>query len=344
MISKKYKLKTALYELTLRCNLYCIHCGSSAGSQRKEELNTEQWNILTTQLAGMGCERIALLGGEPFLRNDWFEISKNINEFNMKVIYITNGLVIDEKIVEKLRHIDPYVVAVSLDGSSAKTHDKIRGVNGSFEKSKNAVLLLQEADVPTTIITTINKMNFKELPIMREWVKNKGITWQLQITIPIGRFQKELMISKDEFYAAALFIAAIKKTYRLSELPIIGAHSFGYFSKVLPTYAILPHWDGCQAGITSVGIQSDGGVKGCLSLPEEYVQGNIKEKSLEEIWNAPEFCSYMRNFNREELNGCCRNCKYGKKCKGGCLSVSIALTGRKHGDPYCLSAIEKQLS
>ncbi len=341
MISKKYHITTALYEITLRCNMKCIHCGSSAGEQRKEELLTNQWNDLTTQFAEMGCKRIALLGGEPFLRNDWFEISEHIKENNMKVIYVTNGFLLNEKTIEKLRYIDPYVVGISIDGASAKTHDKIRGLHGSFEKSTNAIQQLKKAGIPTSVITTISTMNFNELPEIRDWIKNKGITWQLQIAIPIGRFQKELMISKENFYAVGLFIAALRRTYSLCELPIIGAHSLGYFSRVLPNSAILPNWNGCQAGISSVGIQSDGGVKGCLSLPENYIQGNIKEKSIQEIWNGPDFCSYMRCFNIENLQGNCRKCTYGKKCKGGCLAASIGITGDAFYDPYCFYAIEE---
>jgi radical SAM protein with 4Fe4S-binding SPASM domain len=332
---------TALYELTLKCNMKCIHCGSSAGKERKEELTTEEWNSVTDQLANVGCKRIALLGGEPFLRKDWYELSKNVLDNNMKVIYITNGYLLDGKKVEKIRKINPFVVGVSLDGSNANTHDRIRGINGSFDKSRNALLMLSKNNIPSTAVTTINKLNFKELPHIREWLLNRGITWQLQIAIPIGRFRKELMLSKEEFYSAALFIAATRRKYRIKELPIMGAHSFGYYSKVLPNHAILPNWNGCQAGITAIAIQSNGGVKGCLSLPEEFVEANIKEKRLKEIWEDPNFCSFMRSFNKQNLNGECKECKYGKKCKGGCMAASVSLTGEKFSNPYCFKLIEE---
>ena len=93
-----------------------------------------------------------------------------------------------------------------------------------------------------------------------------------------------------------MFIAASREKYSIKELPIVGAHSFGYNSKVLPNINIIPCWKGCQAGISAVGIQSNGGVKGCLSLPEEFIEGNIREKNLEEIWNDSSFCSYNREF------------------------------------------------
>jgi radical SAM protein with 4Fe4S-binding SPASM domain len=159
---------------------------------------------------------------------------------------------------------------------------------------------------------------------------------------PVGRFQKSLMLSKDEFYSAALFIASMRKNYSVKELPIIGAHNFGYYSQILPNLQLLP-WIGCQAGITAMGIQSDGGIQGCLSLPDIFIEGNIREKNIIDIWNAPSSFSYNRNFSKNNLNGDCKNCKYGKRCRGGCLTVSTSLTGKKHSDPYCLRLIEQKM-
>lgn len=338
---KSYAPKSALYELTLRCNMRCTHCGSSAGEKRQDELTTDQWNQVTKQLVLLGCKKIALLGGEPFLRKDWFEISETVKEYGLKLLFISNGLLINEKTVEKLRKLDPYAVAISVDGATPATHDSIRKVNGSFERCQEALKLLIDTNLPTTVITTVNKKNFKELPEIRSWLLNKGIAWQLQMAVPIGRFQKDFMISKEDFYATAMFIASTRRNYSIKEIPIVGAHCFGYYSKILPNYAIMPNWKGCQAGITAIGIQSDGRVKGCLSLPQEFVQGNVKEKRLSEIWNDPEFCAYTRNFTAENLNGDCKDCKYGKKCKGGCLAASVSLTGNKFSDPYCFKLIEE---
>jgi radical SAM protein with 4Fe4S-binding SPASM domain len=341
---KKYVPKTALYELTLGCNMKCIHCGSSAGNKRKNELNTMQWNSVTEQLVLLGCKKIALLGGEPFLRKDWYEISKNIKEYKLKLLFISNGFLLNKKIIEKIRMLEPYAVAISIDGSNRKTHDLIRGIKGSFERCIKTLEMLKDANIPTTVITTVNCINFNELPELRSWLLNKEIAWQLQMSIPIGRFKKKFLLSKEEFYALALFIASTRRNYRIKELPIIGAHCFGYYSKILPNYAIMPNWKGCQAGISSIGIQSDGGVKGCLSLPEEFVQGNVTKKKLFDIWKDQEFCSFTREFQTERLNGDCVDCKYGKKCKGGCLATSLGLTNKMFSDPYCFKLIEENQS
>jgi len=174
MFSKKYEPRIGLYELTLRCNMRCIHCGSSAGEKRTDELTTKEWNNVTKQLADLNCKEITLLGGEPFLRKDWYEISKEINNYGLKITIMSNGLLINEKTIEKLVKIQPKVVSVSIDGSNSKTHDKIRQVKGSFDKSMQVIDNLKKAGITTTVVTSINKLNFKELPELKEMLRNKG--------------------------------------------------------------------------------------------------------------------------------------------------------------------------
>jgi len=342
MFKERYIPYYALFELTLKCNMRCLHCGSSAGNRRVKELSTEEWKGVIKELSDMECKLVTLLGGEPFIRRDWFEISKEIKDRGMDLTIISNGLLINERLVSKLRTLEPYTIAISLDGGTEKTHDYIRQVNGSFKQVMKALELLRSADINTSVITTLSKMNFKELPKIRELLVGRNIAWQIQIASIVGRFQKEQMLSKEEFYSAGLFIATSREKYSIDELPVTGAHCFGYHSRILPNVNIAP-WKGCPAGLFTVGIQSDGGVKGCLSLSDDFIEGNIRKISLHELWNNPNFASYNRNFKKHDLNGDCAKCRFGKSCRGGCLSVSTSVTGKPHADPYCFRIIEKSL-
>jgi len=341
MFRKKVFPYSTVVELTLKCNMKCIHCGSSAGEDRKNELSFDEWVKVLSDLAELECELVTLMGGEPFLRKEWYEIAEKVKDFGMKVAFISNGFCIDDKIISNMRKIEPYTVAISMDGATSETHDSIRKVKGSFEKCQEVLKSLRSADLPTTVVTTVHKQNFKELPKMREFLLNKNIAWQIQIADPIGRFPKSLHLSLEEFYSVALFIASTRQKYSLKEMPITGAHCIGYNSRMLPNITLSTRWTGCQAGLTVLGIQSDGGVKGCLSLPNSFVEGNVRAKSLIEIWSDPEFCIYTRQFKAENLNGDCKDCKFGKSCKGGCNAVSTSLTGKTHSDPFCLYLIEK---
>lgn len=343
MFKRKYILDTSLLEITLQCNMKCIHCGSSAGYKRESELSTNEWINVCEQLADLGCRRIALLGGEPFLRKDWFIIAQKIRDFDINLVIMSNGLCINKEIIDLLRKLEPYTVSISIDGANPETHDSIRGVKGSFKKCKESLESLRRAGISTSVVTTLHKSNIKELPAMRDFLLNTGTAWQLQMAVPIGRFSKDLLLSKEEFYASAMFIATTRTQYSFKEMPIIGADPIGYHSTMLPNTGLSP-WKGCMAGINHLDIQSDGEIKGCLALPDEFIEGNIKNIDLSQIWNNPDAFSYNRKFKIEELKNECVGCKYGKTCKGGCLSVSTSVTGEKHDDPYCLRLIEKSFA
>jgi len=334
---------TVAWELTLTCNMRCMHCGSSAGDTRGHELTTPEALDLCSQLQELHTKYINLTGGEALLRKDWNVIGKEIKDRGMNVSVLSNGLALNEKIIAELRSVGVYAIAISLDGGTPQTHDCIRGVPGSFEKCLQGLEALTSEGLPTTVITTVHKGNIQELPLIRDRILGKAKAWQIQIAVPIGRFPKEFILSKEEFYAVALFIAAMKKRYSVKELAVMGAHSIGYHSQLIRNTMVSPVWKGCQAGISVLGIQSNGDIKGCLSLPDSFIEGNIRQRQVADIWNDPHAFPYSRSCSESDLKDQCASCRFGRTCKGGCTTVSASLTGAAHNDPYCLFCLENQM-
>jgi radical SAM protein with 4Fe4S-binding SPASM domain len=332
-----YKLKCAVWEFTLKCNLRCSHCGSSAGIPRKDELTTKECYGLCEELSELGCEDVSLMGGEPFLRNDWISVGECIKDLGMNLNFVSNGTILD-KYINNIYQLKPKVVGISIDGTK-EIHESIRG-KGTFEKAIKSIDLLRDKGIQTTVITTVSKLNFKDLPKLKDLFLKKNINWQIQIAMPFGNFQKDLMLTREEFYATALFIAKERINNRFEDLPVIGAHCFGYYSKILPGCK----WDGCSAGVTAIGITSDGGIVGCLSMGNNrFIEANIRKKSLKNIWENPNNFAYNRKFDKSQLGENCINCKYGVKCQGGCNANSYTTTGIFHNNPYCFYNIEKNL-
>ncbi|MFW9978113.1 MAG: radical SAM protein [Candidatus Thorarchaeota archaeon] len=332
----------AVWETTLRCNLQCIHCGSAAGTARPDELSTEESLDLCKQLKGIDCGGIAMMGGEPLVRSDWLTIAKEIKRLGMSLSLITNGYRIPESTFESIEEIKPELVTVSLDGASPKTHDLIRGVNGSFSHAVSSLERFTEMGLPTGAITTVHKLNLSDLKGIRQILMGKGIAWQVQIATPFGRLSRDKVLSKEEYYSVAMFVASSQNEFTHEQLMVAGAHDMGYFSEFLPSVQLAP-WSGCQAGISTLGIQSDGGIRGCLSLPESFNEGNIRDRHLKDIWYDDLFCSYSRQVGEEDIRGNCRKCNHRTICKGGCSAVSLSLYGELHQDPYCLRLIEREL-
>ena len=331
------RLDCAVWETTLACNLHCSHCGSSAGTARENELSTKECFSLCEELAELDCRDVSLMGGEPFMRKDWYSLGRCVKDLGMGLCLVSNGIVLKDHIKE-LGRLEPKVVGISLDGMK-KVHESIRG-KGTFDRTIGAVDLLLANGIQTTVITTVSKLNFDDLPKMAKLLKGKGCNWQVQVAMPFGNFKEEMLISEEDYYASAMFIAKERMDNRFEDLPVIGAHCYGYHSKVLPGC----QWSGCTAGIRSMGITSDGGIVGCLSMGNDrFIEGNVRERSLKDIWTDPGSFAYNRRFGRSSLGKNCRDCKHGESCKGGCDSVSYVLTGEFHNDPYCFLRIEKEV-
>ncbi|MGV0103182.1 hypothetical protein NSTCB13_01763 [Nostoc sp. DSM 114160] len=116
----------AVWEITLKCNLACSHCGSRAGHERAKELSPEEALDLVKQMAEVGIKEVTLIGGEAFLRPDWLEIAKAINEAGMLCGMTTGGYGISLETAQKMKEAGIRTVSVSIDGLEV-THDPPAG-------------------------------------------------------------------------------------------------------------------------------------------------------------------------------------------------------------------------
>jgi len=341
-MKNKYIPWQVVWELTLKCNLNCLHCGSSAGKPRENELTYEEGIRLIEDLKKIDAKEVCFMGGEPFLRTDWYDLGKKVKDLDMDLLFISNGFCVNQKIIDKLVTLNPYAVAVSLDGGTAKTHDYIRGRKGSFKKVKEYISMAKSADLPVSVITTVSKINYHEMSILRDYILGLDhVAWQIQMAAPEGRFSRDFALSKEEFYELGLFIAEMQDKYSKEELPVIGAHCFGYYSNNIPCLGLYPEWRGCQAGLSILSIKSNGDVLGCLSTQNYSIEGNVREKSIVDIWNDPESFRYNRKFKIDQLGENCKDCEHNLVCKGGCMGMSISFTGKPYNDPYCFKRIEE---
>lgn len=331
-------------ELTRKCNLKCVHCGSTSGNPLPDELDTETFEGLFRDLKTLGCREICLLGGEPFVRPDWFDIAKYINVNGMAVLFITNGYNFSTQILNKLKKLDSVArIGVSLDSAHPEEHDMIRGRKGSFDRAWQAAQMLRDAGFETGIITTLSKFNIIRFGDLKDKLHKQQLTWQIQIASPHGeRFDRSHMLSLAEFYETGRTISYWRNTIPIADLPVCGSHDIGYFSTQFSNYSELPDWHGCGAGLYTLGIMSDGGVKGCLCQNDDFVEGNIREQSIIDIWRDADRFARNRKFHAGLLEGDCKDCPHGTECRAGCSNLSYNLTGSTYNNPYCLYGIERR--
>lgn len=333
------------WEITLACNLRCGHCGSRAGAAREDELNTDEALDLCDQLAELGCQHVSLAGGEPTLRADWDAIVARLVGRGVRASLVSNGMTWDAALTAHAKRLGVYRVGFSLDGLEA-THDCARRVQQGHEKVLAAIRHCTAAEIETVAITTVTRHNVDELEQIHAELGEAGATlWQVQLGVPQGNLAEdpEAIVGQDEIVALLPRLAAIKRSGRRPQP--YPADNVGYYSpeeeELRAPGKRLPFWVGCRAGLEVLGIESNGNVKGCLSLPSElngrtdYIEGNLRERSLAEIWNDPNAFAYNRQFDKSMLHGACRDCAWGEICRGGCTWTSTAHHGQSHRFSQC---------
>ncbi|HLP48640.1 MAG TPA: radical SAM protein [Candidatus Kapabacteria bacterium] len=336
--------KFCVWEITFKCNMRCLHCASAVneGWSRGEELTLEESLHLCDELSALGCEEVTLSGGEALLRKDWIHIARYLMKLGIRTALISNGFVIDREVAYDIKEAGIYLVALSLDGME-KTHDYIRHCKGSFARVCRAVSYLKASGLRVNFVTHANRENFPELPAIEELAISLGIdVWRIQLGAPLGRLEQhpELVLKPDDLPALADFIVAAKQRKKVT---ISVGDNIGYFSSHEPELRNTPireglnFWCGCSAGCLNIGIESNGNVKGCLSLQsDQFVEGNIRTVSLKELWEKKGNFAYTRDFKKEDLHGYCKDCEYGEICRGGCTFTAFSATGSPHNNPYCL--------
>jgi radical SAM protein with 4Fe4S-binding SPASM domain len=331
----------AVWEITLRCDLACRHCGSRAGAARPDELSTEEALDLVRQLAELGTREIALIGGEAYLREDWLELVRAIRARGMLPTMTTGGRGLTAERARAAKEAGLHSVSVSIDGAEA-THDRLRGVRGSYRSAMEAMGHLRAAGVPFGANTQINRLSAGELEGVLEAIAAAGAkSWQLQLTVAMGRAVDEPDVLVQPYDLIDIFPVLDRLAKRAAELRVnlVAGNNVGYFGpheRALRGRRPKGHSTGCGAGRLTMGIEADGTIKGCPSLAtSRWSGGNVRETPLAEIWRRAGALRYTRDRTVADLWGYCATCYYADTCRAGCTWTSDVLFRKPGNNPYC---------
>ncbi|MEM2900149.1 MAG: radical SAM protein [Thermoplasmata archaeon] len=316
--------RSFVFRVTNRCNLRCKYCASNSSFERKkekeDELSISDWESIIEECARLGLRKVALSGGEPFCRNDIFEIISFIRKKGMKVKVNTSGWFINEEVAKRLKSYGVSTVQISVLSSKKELHDKLKGKKGSHERALAAIRNCKKEGLNVLFSTIAIKQNIDDIPNMAKICDELGVYFYVKRYHPAGRAYANLGLapSKEEFRKTILFL----KEYYGEEL----TNSFCKYTRALR--------GSCLAGL-SLCILSDGKVTPCAELP--IVIGDLRKESIKDIWYRAwntDPCVSIRK--REGLNSKCANCKMLDICGGGCRADAYGFTEDIKGeDPYC---------
>ena len=322
LLSEKPKLKNLFWETTLRCNAKCKHCGSRAGENIKleDELTTEEIKKTLQDIANKYDAREILInvtGGEPLLRQDLFEVMEFANNLGYYWGMTTNGILISDEIIEKMKQAGMSTISISLDGLE-ETHDEFRQVKGSYIKIIENIKELKKADFLNylQITTVVNKSNINELEQLYNEIQLLHIdSWRILNMEPIGRTadNKELLLSSNEYKDLLSFIKEKRKKSKF-DITYGCSHFLGMkYEKEVRNQMFF-----CIAGFITASILYNGDIYVCPSVErrKELVQGNVKIDDFIEVWENK--FKWFRNLEKLKCKKC-ENCHDWKYCLGGSL-------------------------
>ncbi len=339
------RISYAVWEITLKCNLACSHCGSRAGHTRQEELSTEEALDMVRQLAEVGIKEVTIIGGEAFLRPDWLEIAKAITDAGMICGMTTGGYGITLDTAKRMRDAGIAVVSVSVDGLEA-THDLLRGRQGSWQWAFKTMSHLKQVGIPFGSNTQINRLSAPEFPQIYERLHDAGFfAWQIQLTVPMGNAadNHEILMQPYELLDIYPMIVKVMERADREGIRVQPGNNIGYYGPYERFFRggdAWSFWQGCGAGLSTLGIEADGKIKGCPSLPTSaYTGGNIRDRSLRDIIEHTEELRFNLGAGTpkgtEHMWGFCKTCEFAELCRGGCSWTAHVFFDNRGNNPYC---------
>jgi radical SAM protein with 4Fe4S-binding SPASM domain len=348
----------AVWEITLRCDHACEHCGSRAGPVRDDELSTAELLDVADALVRLGTREVTLIGGEAYLRSDVYTLVEHLARQGVRVTLQTGGRGLTADRAKRLASAGMAAVGVSVDGT-ATVHDTLRASPGSHAAAMRAIEHARAAGLVVTSNSQVNRLNMHELPAIAAELEAQGVeVWRCQLTAPMGRaadhpewiLQPWMILDVIDSLAAIQASASERARERGASAArafrVTLGNNLGYYGPHEHVLRSRPgvdrYFTGCQAGQYVMGIESDGTVKGCPSLPTApYVGGNVRTLALEEIWASGEAMKFTRERTREELWGFCAGCYYADVCRAGCSFTAHSTLGRRGNNPFCYHRASK---
>jgi mycofactocin radical SAM maturase len=321
------------WEITHQCNLRCVHCLSGSSAELPGELSFNECKSIVDQLATLKVFEINFGGGEPLLKSYFLPLLRYIHTRGIVTCISTNGTVLTDEAVACFTD-NPFInVQVSLDGATPEVNDRLRG-EGTFRRIIEGIERLAGKNIPLSINTVVTSLNFRQLNHLQELAVSYGARLRVSRFRPSGRARESwemLKLSSAQLRELSVWLE--------NDPTILTGDSFFSISQDGRRRLGL---DMCGACKMTCCIDPSGYVFPCAFLQDmQFCGGNLREKTLKEIWdNSPAF----NRFRRLEPESC-RKCSRFDRCHGGCPAVAYFVSrDLNSSDPECLVNWSREIS
>ncbi len=335
------KPRLAGWEITRQCNLTCPHCFSAASKRPHNELTTAEGRDLIEVMARIGVETIGWTGGEPLLRHDLEELTACAVAKGIRCSITTNGILLCKDRAKSIKDSGCYAIQISLDGSTPERNHQIRRASHEdFHKIIAGIHFCQELEMPVYLAVLIGQENLDDAYEMVKLAKREGVK-EVRFCgyTPAGRGKWDSVKERLSFTTRLGDLAEFIEIVQMDDS--ISYYFDPGFGPIPPTY----HFHNCVAGVETFYLKSSGDVYPCTSLLyKQFLIGNVRQRSLEDIWNDPAMPA-MSLAQQGIFDGPCRTCDNLDRCHGACRGAVYAHTGDINGSyPVCMYQLVKNAS
>jgi radical SAM protein with 4Fe4S-binding SPASM domain len=346
------KSPVVFWNITGRCNLACSHCYLGAGERNWEELSTEECCALIDDLGKAGVPLLIISGGEPLVRTDIWQILDHAREMGVKTALSSNGTLIGEDTAVRLRTTGVEYVGISLDGATAATHDRIRGVPGSYERSLEGLRSCMSVGIPCGIRMTVTRENRDEVsPLIDLALRLSVPRFCLYWLVPSGRgsdayWKKQVSVKEAEEIFERLYLRAQAIDPATLEILTVDApqdsiHLIALLERERPHMIRdaqeLLGLQGCRcsAGERIANIDPEGNLYPCqFAQAPEFLMGNVRKTPFARIWETAGGTA-PHSLAGYPGDGCIA-CPSYRLCRGGCrIRARFSQNGSGGDDPLC---------
>lgn len=329
------------FELTPVCNFSCRMCyvrktEGEVARHTRPIMTLDRWMTIAREAYEAGMLHLLLTGGEPFLWSDFWVLYENLVRMGFLVAINTNGSLINQDMLEKLRNLPPRRVNITLYGASDETYEKLCNVKGVFSKVDQAIMGLKEAGIPVKLNCSLTPVNEADLEKIIQYAEERELVLQIAPYMfpPIRRNPE--MVGINERFTPEKSAQCRLKAFRLQN----GEERYQEHLQQILDGKILPlgldescvdPLDGrirCRAGNASFWITWDGQMTPCGMVPTPQI--DLYKNDFKTAWQRmSEICSQLT------LSGICSRCPNLELCHA-CAAMAIAETGKVTGVPEYL--------
>lgn len=301
------------------CNANCVFCDVRTNKEKKCNIDVIS---LIDDLAKLGTQYIHFTGGgEPFINDEIFKYLDYCTQKGIKIIFISNGLNINEDKIKKLSSYNIVGIFFSIDSYKAEIHDSLRRVNGLWDKVTSNINLIKKymPNIKIVLNHVLNKNNIDEFEKFIELKKKYNFDYINPIVIKdcdelfftdeqINNYNKKLSIYYDLASSLGIEFLSDNIDFLNNKVSLKGDR---YQNDDLK--CIYPSFCSFIDAPTGFVYPCDCSIHRDRKI---YKIGDLKLQSFEEIWNGQERKILRQKLINSELN--CKtkcdeaNCQFNK--------------------------------